>query len=417
MEHGKDYIKQMCEKQLNQAFQCGVFNDNLKIALSQPANEIIVNFPVNLESGEYKMFKGYRVQHNNLLGPYKGGLRLHQDIYLDECKALAFWMTLKCALQNIPFGGGKGGIKMNPRDYSQEDLKRISKKFCNSLFKYIGPDKDIPAPDMGSNSQIMDWMTAEFQSVGKTHTYGVFTGKSLGFRGSEGREEATGRGVVQCIKAHFSNKLKNKSYIIQGFGNVGTFACEFLNKEGMICLGIGDHTGYIFNPNGLDVSSLLSYNKTNKCIKGYSSLNKLDLWLSKEAFFSQKCDVFIPAALELQIDKNIAQNMKCQVLVEAANGPCYIEGDKVFQEKGIHVIPDILANSGGVLVSYYEWLQNNRDEYWELDEIREKLDKQMQKSYNEVLRVTTENKLPNMRIGAFHVALNNLEKVYIAKQM
>ena len=411
----KNYIKQMCEDQLDKAFNSGSFDPDLKIALSQPSHEIIVNFPVKLESGDLKMFKGYRVQHSNLLGPYKGGLRFHQNVYLDECKALAFWMSMKCALQNIPFGGGKGGIKFNPRDYSQEDLKRISRRFCNSLYKYIGPDKDIPAPDMGSTAQVMDWMTAEYQSIGKTHTYGVFTGKSLGFRGSQGRNEATGRGVVQCIKAHFSNKLAGKTYMIQGFGNVGSFTCDFLNTEGMICLGVGDHTGYIFNPNGLDISVLLEYNAENRCIKGFVSPNNTDMWLEKDAFFSQTCDVFIPAALELQIDKVTAENMKCNVIVEAANGPCYAEADKVFQERGIPVIPDILANSGGVIVSYYEWLQNTRDEYWELEEIRDKLDKQMAKSYNEVFDAIIKNNLDNMRVGAFHVALSNLERVYVAK--
>ena len=415
MEQDKNYIRKMCEIQLNKALDSGSFDSDLKIALSQPAHEIIVNFPVKLEDGNLKMFKGYRVQHSNLLGPYKGGLRFHPEVYLEECKALAFWMTIKCALQNIPFGGGKGGIKFNPRDYSQEDLKRISRKFCNSLYKYIGPDRDIPAPDMGSTAQIMDWMTAEYQSIGKTHTYGVFTGKSLGFRGSQGRNEATGRGVVQCIKSHLSNELYGKTYMVQGFGNVGSFTCDFLNQDGMICLGIGDHTGYLFNKNGLDIPSLLSYNYKHKCIKGYVSANEYDMWLDKDSFFSQTCDIFIPAALELQIDKNLAQQMNCGAIIEAANGPCYIEADEVFQEKGIPVIPDILVNSGGVIVSYYEWLQNTRDEYWELEEIREKLDKQMQKSYNEVFNTMVKNNLDNMRVAAFHVALRNLEKTYIAK--
>lgn len=416
----KTYIKEMCEKQLDGVFNSGLYDQDLKLILSNPKHEIIVNFPVRLQNGTLSMFKGYRVQHNNLLGPYKGGLRFHEDIYLDECKALAFWMTIKCALQNIPYGGAKGGIKINPRNYSTDDLKRISRAYCNAIYKYIGPERDIPAPDMGSNAQTMDWMTAEFQSIHKTHIYGCFTGKSLFFRGSQGREEATGRGIVESILAYYNRKygssftLSSKTYIIQGFGNVGSYACKFLNERNALCLGIGDHTGYIYNKQGLDIIKLLEYVKEHKEIKGYVQ-DENDIWMNKEDFFAMKCDIFIPAALELQIDEKIANMMQCELVVEAANGPCYIEADEVFIKKGIDLLPDIYANSGGVLVSYYEWLQNKRDEYWDLSDVREKLHKQMQKIFNEIHDIKEQYKLRDYRSAAYHASITNLSHAYKIK--
>jgi glutamate dehydrogenase (NAD(P)+) len=415
MSDEKLYIKKMCEIQLDNVFASGSFDADLQKILGQPKHEIIVNFPVKLENGTLEMFKGYRVQHNNFMGPYKGGLRFHPGVYLDECKALAFWMTIKTALQNIPFGGGKGGIKFNPKDYSEEDLKRISRKFCYALYKYISPDKDIPAPDMGSSSKIMDWMTAEYQYIQKTHIYATFTGKSIGFRGSQGRSEATGRGVVECIKCYYKDNLKDKTYIIQGFGNVGSFTCKFLWDEGMKCLGVGDHTGYLYNHDGIDIPGLLKYMETNKSIRKYKSDVGTDIWVDKTVFFTQECDVVIPAALELQINDKLANLMKCKLVVEAANGPCYVEADKVFKEKGIDLLPDILANSGGVVVSYYEWLQNNRDEYWDLEEVRRKLDKRMRSVYHQVVETMNTHNIDNMRTAAYYVAIENIEKIYNVK--
>lgn len=411
----KTYIKEMCETQLEKGFAEGKFNPDLKTALENPKHEIIVNFLVRLESGELKQFKGYRIQHNNYMGPYKGGLRFHHDVYLDECKALAFWMTIKCALQNIPFGGGKGGIKFNPRDYSDVDLEKICRAFCYSLYKYIGPTRDIPAPDVGSNSKMMDWMAAEYQSIQKTHVHGSFTGKSLGFRGSQGREEATGRGVWICIENWYRNNkenLKGKTYLIQGFGNVGSYTCRFLNSCGMVCLGVGDHTGYLVNSNGLNIEDLLNYAKEQKCIKGFTQDGK-DKWVNKKEFFSVPCNVFIPAALELEIDKKTAQSMNCDLVVEAANGPCDLDADKVFAQRKIPVIPDVLANSGGVVVSYYEWLQNKRDEYWDIEEVRNKLYSHMNKTMDRVLERSKSTS--NMRTAAFCEALKNLEHIYNIK--
>jgi len=414
----KSYIKEMYEKQLDEVFASGLYSENLKKILSNPKHEHIVNFPVVLANGKMEIFKGYRIQHNNLLGPYKGGLRFYEDIYLDECKALAFWMTIKCALQDLPYGGGKGGIKFNPRNYCEEDLKRISKAFCLAIYKYIGPNRDIPAPDLGSNSKVMDWMTSQYQAIQKTHTYGSFTGKSLSFRGSKGREEATGKGVVEVAKAYFKEKkdtLEDKTFMIQGFGNVGSFASKFFVENDSICLGVGDHTGYLYNQNGLNVRDLIHWVKEHRAIEGYVSSYGGDEWLEKEDFFSKKCDIFIPAALELQIDDKIASSMNCELIVEAANGPTTTEGDTTLVERGITVIPDILANSGGVVVSYYEWLQNKNDEYLELAEVRTKLEKRMERIFFEVRDVQKQLNLNNMRLAAYHVAIQRLSQNYKIK--
>lgn len=405
----KNKIIEQCQNLLDEIMVD--FPEDFKEMIKYPKHEIMVNFPVKLSNGKTKMFKGYRVQHNNLLGPYKGGLRFHPDIYLDECKALAFWMTLKCSLQNLPFGGGKGGIKFNPREYQEEDLKNICKGFTNSLYKYIGVNRDIPAPDVGSTAQMMNWMTAEYQKLTKTHQYGVFTGKSVNFRGSLGREEATGRGVAICVEKFYKKYTKDKSFIIQGFGNVGGWAGEIMvNEMDMRCHGIGDHTGYVLGSfTKEEFNQLNQYNIENKCIKGCPILeNDKFKWVSLEDFFTSNVNVVIPAALELQINKDIAQKMNCELIVEGANGPTYMNADEILEEKNITVIPDILANSGGVLVSYYEWLQNKRDEYWDYKTVIDKLYNKMSNTFDLINDKVKNNKL-SWRKSCY---LNSLENIY-----
>ena len=380
--------------------------------LSQPNQEIITNFPVKMDTGEIRLFKGYRVQHNNILGPYKGGLRFNQGVYLDECKALASWMTLKCALQRLPFGGGKGGIKFNPNEHSEGELERISKGFCRALGPYIGPDKDIPAPDMGTNSQIMDWMTHMYQAMNQTHNSGVFTGKSIECGGSCGRSAATGQGLVFCLQewARMNEvELKGKSFIIQGYGNVGSHTAILLTHLGMSCVGVGDHTGYLASEEGFNCYKLKKYVEKNKSLKGYNFGKKI----SKEEFFSLDCDVLIPAALELQIcGRTMASQVKADVILEGGNGPLDIEADKYFQEVGKIVIPDILANSGGVVVSYYEWLQNRRFEYWSENKVVSKLKEKMTELYEEVAMTADCHKC-TLREAAYLIAIRHLQTVYL----
>lgn len=404
----------LSQLQLQKAGTQGNINKDFIEYLSHPKNEIMMNFQVEMDDGSKKMFKGYRVQHNNLLGPYKGGLRFHPIVHLDECKALACWMTLKCALQNLPLGGGKGGIKFNPREVSKGELKRISMSFSNRLSKYIGVNKDVPAPDVGTNSEIMDWMTAAQMQTNKNHENGMFTGKSLNFGGSKGRGEATGAGVVHCIETWRKlNKLTDQklTYIIQGFGNVGSNTAMLLeNLQGYKCIGVGDHTGYFYCPEGFDIYKLYQYNKKNRCIKGYSQ-EGVKMLKSKKEFFTVKTDIVIPAALELQIDAEIAEYMDCKLIVEGANGPIDLEADKILFEKGIQVIPDILANSGGVIVSYYEWTQNIRKEYWNEKKVCLKLKEKMEETFTEIYNSSINQGL-EMRTISYIKAIKTLEYYY-----
>ena len=400
----------LAQKQLNTAFSITDINENVKTILLQPRNEIIINFPVKLDSGEIKLFKSYRVQHNNILGPYKGGLRFNPSVHLDEVKSLALWMTLKCSLQKIPFGGAKGGIKMNSSNYSKSEMERISRTYCKYFFNYIGDETDIPAPDLGTNSQIMNWMSDTYQSISNNHKCGSFTGKSIEFGGSEGRSEATGVGVVCCIEnwAELNDyELAGKTYIIQGFGNVGANTSLELAKLGMICIGIGDHTKYMYNEDGFNVFKIKEYLDEHKCLKEYPWQNEI----TKEEFFKLKCEILIPAALELVITGTEAESLECKLIVEAANGPIDVDSDIICEKKGITIIPDILANSGGVVVSYYEWLQNKRCEYSEKKFILANLKKKMTKTFNEVYNFSKKNNI-SLRNSAYIISLKYLEKVY-----
>jgi len=409
-------LNKLCQNQLQLAGKLGNIDQTFLTFLSEPKNEIIVNFPVKLDNNKLHMFKGYRIQHNNLAGPYKGGLRFDEICCLDECKALAFWMTIKCSLQKLPLGGAKGGIKFNPKLHSKNELKNISQEYSRALFRFIGSNIDIPAPDFGSNSQIMDWMTAAYQSIRNTHNNDMYTGKSIEYGGSQGRSEATGRGVMICTREWFKSNninIKGKKFIIQGFGKVGSHAANFLCKLGMICVGIGDHTGYLYSENGFDINMIIDYAKEAGTILNFSSGIKL----TKEKFFSLDVHTVILAALELQVCGDFAKNLKCELVVEGANGPMDMEADKILQEKKIDVIPDVLANSGGVIVSYYEWLQNRRQEYWDLYKVRDKLDKHMCKTFKKVFdKYNTNHKEYNLRMSSYIISLENLYNYYQVRQ-
>lgn len=409
-EHKQNLYK-LVQSQYQESLKHVNLSQEVQIILSQPKNEIIVHFPVLLEDGSTKLFKGYRIQHSNILGPFKGGLRFHQDVYLDECKALAFWMTLKCSLQKLPLGGAKGGIKFNPRDYSKIDLKHISKQFSEALYRYIGSDVDIPAPDMGTNDQIIDWMTASYnKSSHCKKDFAVFTGKSYEYYGSLARSGATGRGIYLCIIRWASKNnidLKGRSYILQGFGNVGTHTALLLHKLGMILIGVGDHTGYRYSSEGFNVFNLEKYNNEHHSLEGYS----IGTEFTKEEFFGIECDIVIPAALELQVDSNIASLLKCSVVIEAANGPLDLDADKVLENNNIEVIPDILANSGGVIVSFLEWLQNKQHTIFEVDYVNTWLENRMNQTYDAVYDFSRKHNI-NMRTAAYVLALKNIDNHY-----
>ena len=402
-------------EQYKQANKIINISENIKDYLEYPKNEIIVHYPIRLDNNKVEIIKGYRVQHNNVLGPFKGGIRISDDIYLNEIKALAFWMTLKCALHQLPYGGAKGGIKINPNNYSKNELEKISKGYASSMFKYIGENKDIPAPDLGSNSQIMDWMIDSYQKKAQSHNNAVFTGKSIECGGSEGREIATGFGVVECIKLWSSINnfnLDGKTYIIQGYGNVGSNTALLLNKLGLICIGVADHTRCIYSKEGFNVYNLKHHCIQHKNIENYG----FGETITSEEFFSIECDIVIPAAKELVITEKEAPNINCKIIVEAANGPTNIEAEEILSKKNIEIIPDILANSGGVIVSYYEWLQNKRCEYWTKKEVLTKLSNQMEKTYYKVNKKSNELNC-SLRLACYILSLEQLEGRINRKQL
>jgi len=390
-------------------------DDDVEEYLKHPKNEIIVNYPIRLDDNTIKMIKAYRVQHNNLMGPFKGGIRFSNDIYLDEIKSLGFWMTIKCALQNIPFGGAKGGIKINPYEYSKKELERISKGYSTNFFKYIGENRDVPAPDLGTNSQIMDWMIDSYQKKAQSHNNAVFTGKSIECGGSKGREQATGFGVVECIKLWAQNKntnLNGKTYIIQGFGNVGSNTAILLSKLGMICVGVADHTRCIKSNEGFNVFKLQDHCKTHKNIKEYEHGETIE----SSEFFKLECFIVIPAAKELVICGDQGNDLNCSLVVEAANGPIDLEAEKNIINKKIDLIPDIIANSGGVVVSYYEWLQNKRCEYWDENYVLNRLSELMNNTFNKVYKKHIDNNI-SMRTACYVIATNRLQEIIRKKQI
>ena len=404
-----ELVMQQYEK-VKQEYQQDKSYDIFKY-LEYPKNEIIVHYPVRMDDRSIKMIKGYRVQHNNVLGPFKGGIRISDDIYLDEIKSLAFWMTLKCALQELPYGGAKGGIRINPRELSKGELERVSKGYASNMYKYIGENRDIPAPDMGSNAQVMDWMTDAYQKKAQSHNNAVFTGKSVGCGGAKGRTEATGYGVVECVKlwAKTNNvNLRGKTYILQGFGNVGTYTAVGLDKLGMVCIGLADHTACFYNRRGFTIKLVKQHCEKNRCLKGYIESDTEEV--ERTHFFNIECDVVIPAAKELEICKKEAEHMKCSLVVEAANGPIDMDGEDILKKKNVEIIPDIFANSGGVTVSYFEWLQNKRCEYWSREETLEKLSNRMEYIYNKVTRKMKENPHLSMRTVCYMLAIERIEE-------
>ena len=394
--------------------------DYIGTFLEVPKNEIIVHYPVRRDDDSLIMVKGYRVQHNNVLGPFKGGIRISEHVYLDEVKALAFWMTLKCALQRLPLGGGKGAIKINPREFSKTENMRIAKGYASAMYKYIGENRDIPAPDLGSNSQTMDWMVDAYQKKANSHVNGVFTGKSIPCGGSEGREQATGFGVVECVKNWAVSKkmsLSGMTYIIQGFGNVGANTAILLSKLGMLCVGVADHTGaFVNNKTGININLLSQHCKKHGSIAGFQDYQANVSPIDPTQFFGIECDVIIPAAKELVITGENACQVKCSLVVEAANGPVSSDAEEILIKQGIDVIPDILANSGGVVVSYYEWVQNQDCESWTEEKVFEKLAGQMKDVF---LRVQSKADIENisLRTASYVLAIEIIRNRIIRKSI
>lgn len=385
--------------------------------LRHPQSEVTVHFPVQMDDGAHSIFTGFRSQHNNLLGPYKGGIRYHPEVNGEEVRALAMLMTLKCALVNIPFGGAKGGIQVDPKKHSKAELRRMTRELVAALGNNIGPEHDIPAPDVGTNAETMVWMMDSYSRmagpVGKHLSTAVVTGKTVACGGTVGREMATGYGVVICLeewaKCH-QFALDGARFSIQGFGNVGSWAAIGLAKLGGKLIAVNDHSGTIIDEAGIDPLALREYVQEHGAIAGYASQAVQE----REAFFAQSTDIMIPAALENQIGAAEAALLNATVVAEGANGPVSPEGEQVLRDKGIAIIPDILANAGGVVVSYFEWIQNRSTSYWDEDEVNEKLRRKMQKAFRDVYTIASAKDI-DLRAASYWKALKHIENVYVQR--
>lgn len=402
-------------RQFDKAADLVKLDENIRKILARTTNEIIVNFPVKMDDGRIEMFTGYRVQHNSALGPFKGGLRFHPAVDIDEVRALATWMTWKSAIVNIPFGGAKGGIQLDPFKYSPTELEHITRRFTFALGNNIGPEYDIPAPDVNTTAQIMAWILDTYLSTMPPHerqrcTH-VVTGKPVESGGSLGRDKATGQGVVYTIEEWAKDRgfeLKGATYMVQGFGNVGSWAARLMKQHGSKLIAVEDVSGAIANPEGIDPDDLVEYAGKNKgLISGYPKADSID----RKTLLKTQADIFIPAALENQITADTAPWLNVRLVAEGANGPTDPDGDRILEQNGIDLIPDILCNAGGVIVSYFEWLQNKRSEFWELEEVDGKLHKKIVGAYGRV-RDAAKKFNTDWRTAAYIVALSHLERVY-----
>jgi glutamate dehydrogenase (NAD(P)+) len=393
-----------------QAAKVMQLDPNIQKFLERPQRTIIVEFPVLMDDGRVEMFVGYRCQHSTALGPAKGGIRYHPNVTLDEVQTLAFWMTWKCSLLNLPYGGGKGGVKVDPSKLSKSELERLSRRFFFEISQFVGPHKDIPAPDVNTNPQVMAWYLDTYSMhVGYT-ALGVVTGKPVELGGSVGRNEATGRGVAvvaaEACKL-LGEDISKAKVAVQGFGNVGSFSAKILQEEfGAKIVAVSDVSAAYYDPNGINISDLIAYRDSNKgLIEGYPKAQRI----KHEELFELDVDILVPAALENSITEENADKIKAKLIVEGANGPVTPGADKILHSKGVTIIPDILANAGGVTVSYFEWVQDLQSFFWDLDDVRNKLAKMMRAAFAEVAK-TKEKYNTDFRTAAYIVAIDRVAK-------
>ncbi|MFD1171683.1 Glu/Leu/Phe/Val family dehydrogenase [Oceanobacillus picturae] len=381
------------------------YPDEVFELLKEPIRMMTVRIPVRMDDGSIKIFTGYRAQHNDAVGPTKGGVRFHPDVTETEVKALSIWMSLKAGIVDLPYGGGKGGIVCDPREMSFRELEGVSRGYVRAISQIVGPTKDIPAPDVFTNSQIMAWMMDEYSRIDEFNSPGFITGKPIVLGGSHGRESATAKGVTICINEAAKKKglkVEGARVVVQGFGNAGSFLAKFLNDAGAKVVGISDAHGALHDPDGLDIDYLLDRRDS------FGSVTKLfNNTISNQDLLELDCDILVPAAVENQITEHNAHNIKASIVVEAANGPTTMEATRILSERGILLVPDVLASAGGVTVSYFEWVQNNQGYYWTEEEIDKKLHEIMIKGFNSIYN-TAETRRIDMRLAAYMVGVRKM---------
>jgi glutamate dehydrogenase (NAD(P)+) len=412
-EEGSNLQKELnplanAERQFDEAADRLNVPAGLREVIKRPRRVTIVSLPVGMDDGTLKVFTGYRVQHSIVRGPAKGGIRYHPDVTLEEVGALAAWMTWKCAVVNIPFGGGKGGIICDPGKMSRGELERLTRRYAADLSDLFGPESDVPAPDVNTNEQVMAWIVDTYSMHARRTEYAVVTGKPLEVGGSAGRREATGRGVLFCVReacAHLKLPIAGARVAVQGFGNVGSVSADLMARDGATIVAASDVSGGVHNPAGLDVGALIAWVADHRGVKGFPGGEPL-----KTRIVEYDCDILVPAALENQITQENANRIRARIVAEGANGPTTPDADRILADKGVFVIPDILCNSGGVTVSYFEWVQNRMGLYWPEQEVNQRLEHIMVQAFRDVLAKSLEHGV-NMRVAAFMVAIERVVKV------
>jgi len=394
------------QKQIADAAEKLQLDPRIHEMLKEPERVLEVNIPVKMDDGSVKVFKGWRSQHNTAIGPAKGGLRYHPDVTLDEVKALSMWMTFKCNVVGLPYGGGKGGIAVDPRKLSTRELEELTRNYVRGIAPIIGPDKDIPAPDVYTTPQIMGWIMDEYSKLHGCNVPGVVTGKPIIVGGSRGRDKATARGCMFTIKEAVQRlgiNLKGARVAVQGYGNAGSYAAYFLHQLGCRIIAVSDSKGGIYNENGLVPDEVFQYKSKSGTVVGFPGSKSI----SNRELLTSDVDILVPAAFENQINGDIASEVKAKIVAEAANGPTTPEGDAILYNKNVLVIPDILASAGGVTVSYFEWVQNLMNFYWSEEEVNDRLERIMVSSFNTVFDMHKEKNV-NMRMAAYMVAINRV---------
>ncbi len=391
--------------QLDKAYKQITLSKEVAEILASPKEQLQFSIPIRMDNGELKVYQGYRVRYNDARGPTKGGIRYHQDVTLDEVKALSFWMMVKCAVIDIPYGGGKGGITVDPKKLSVRELERLSRGWVRAAYPIIGPQRDIPAPDVNTTPQIMAWMVDEYSTIAQSHQPGFITGKPISLGGSQGRGTATAQGGFYALRESLKHIKSGKTVAIQGFGNAGAVMADLLAQDGFTIVAVSDSKGGVHNPTGINISQAKQHKEKTGQLAGFSGSSPV----SNKEILELPVDILVLAALENQVDEKNANNVKAKIVVELANGPTTPAADDLLHKKGVFVIPDVLANSGGVCVSYFEWVQNLYGYYWTEKEVFAKLEEKMVKEFNAVHAISSKKGI-DMRTAAYVVALERIAK-------